>query len=387
MKYFLILSLLALNVPTFAQWHYIMADSTRAKWGDFDKPNWLRYYGLDFKDINRDGFLDIVAGRYVYHNPKGNMEGIWKRTDLGLNVDGLLFMEVDGDEYPDFIAEALPNVYWFEATNKEGTAWTHRIIAQIPKTGHVNGQGSIIADVIKGGLPEILLASNDGIFCLQVPPNPNEAGSWPKVLIAEDASDEGIGVGDIDGDGDLDVVAGMEDEKGKGPNCLYWFSNPGTGAGIWKRNFIGKTAHDIDRIEVADLDGDKRPDVAITEERYPGLEPDASLVWFGNKPDGKWSQTTVITEYSINNLDAADVDKDGDIDLITNEHKGKVFKLQLFENDGRGRFTERVLDTGKESHLGTQFADLDNDGDLDLASVAWDNYKFLHIWRNDNKRK
>lgn len=369
-----------------AQWHYIMADSTRTKWGDYDKPNWLRYYGLDFKDIDRDKDLDIVAGRYIYHNPGGKMEGFWKRTDLGMNVDGLLFMEVDNDEFPDFIAEALPNVYWFEATNKEGTTWTHRIIAQIPKTGHVNGQGSIVADVIKGGLPEILLASNDGIFCIQVPQNPNQAESWPKILICENASDEGIGVGDIDADGDLDVVSGMEDEKGKGPNTLYWFENPANGLGIWQKHLVGKTAHDIDRVEVADLDGDKRADIVITEERWPGLEPDASMYWFRNDGKNKWASTIIVTEYSINNLDAADVDKDGDIDLVTNEHKGKTFKLQLFENNGKGKFTERIIDTGKESHLGTQFADLDNDGDLDLTSVAWDNYKFLHVWRNDNKK-
>jgi hypothetical protein len=37
----------------------------------------------------------------------------------------------------------------------------------------------------------------------------------------------------------------------------------------------------------------------------------------------------------------------------------------------------------KECHLGTQLIDLDGDGDLDLVGVAWDAYRFLHIWRND----
>jgi hypothetical protein len=58
-------------------------------------------------------------------------------------------------------------------------------------------------------------------------------------------------------------------------------------------------------------------------------------------------------------------------------------RLQIWLNDGKGNFTEQLLDTGKESHLGAQTADLDADGDLDIVSTAWRNYKYLHHWRND----
>jgi FG-GAP-like repeat len=368
------------------RWQYIMADSTRVKWGDFDAPKWLRYYGLGFKDVNADRYVDLVAGRYIYHNPGGKMEGLWKRFDLGMNVDGLFFTEVDRDEFPDFIAEALPNVYWFEALNREGTAWRHQVVAQIPKTGHVNSQGFLTADVKKGGLPEILLASEKGIYCIQIPKKPNKTANWVTTLIAPGASDEGIGAADLDGDGDIDLASGREMEKGKGCNQLYWFENPGSITDAWNSHFIAGVAHDIDRVEAADLDGDRRVDLAITEERWPGLEPDASLYWFKNPGQARnpdWPMTKIVTEYSLNNLDAADIDRDGDIDLVTNEHKGKTFRLQIFENDGKAGFTERLIDTGKESHLGTQWVDLDGDGDLDLVSVVWDAYKFLHVWRND----
>ncbi len=125
----LLLLFLTIN-STFAQklpldkWKYIEVDSTRQKWGDWGKPEWLRYFGLDFKDVNHDGYKDIVSGRYFYLNPGGNMEGKWTRYDLGMNVDGYLFADVDGDEYADVIAEALPDVYWFEADNWEGSSWT-----------------------------------------------------------------------------------------------------------------------------------------------------------------------------------------------------------------------------------------------------------------------
>jgi len=77
------------------------------------------------------------------------------------------------------------------------------------------------------------------------------------------------------------------------------------------------------------------------------------------------------------------MDHDGDLDLVTCEHKGKDKRLFVLENDGQGRFIPHVIDHGKESHLGTLLFDLDGDGDLDILSVAWDEYRLLHLWRND----
>jgi len=93
----------------------------------------------------------------------------------------------------------------------------------------------------------------------------------------------------------------------------------------------------------------------------------------------------------MNNLDVGDMDRDGDIDLITCEHtmphQDKTapggIKLEIWENDGRGQFTSRIVDREKESHLGAQFVDLDDDGDLDIVSIAWRDYQYLHLWRND----
>jgi hypothetical protein len=91
-----------------------------------------------------------------------------------------------------------------------------------------------------------------------------------------------------------------------------------------------------------------------------------------------------VEQYSMNNLDAGDVDGDGDVDLVTSEHKGPHLRAQVFENDGRGAFTLRGIDRGKECHLGMRLFDLDGDGDLDTVGPAWDEYRYLHLWRNDS---
>ena len=366
------------------QWHYVQVDSSRDRWGDYAEPDWLRYFGLDTGDVNGDGALDLLAGRHVYLSPGGDLTGTWEKIDLGLNVDGLLLTDVDGDDQADAIGQALPDVYWLEAGEADATTWTARKVGTVPATSHVNSQGFTLADVVQGGRPEVLIAGDGDIYALQIPDSA-EAGEWPRLRVAANTSDEGIGAGDLDGDGDLDVAAGRRPEGEDEPLELLWWENPGTATADWTAHPVGTTSHPIDRVAVADLDGDGQTEIVMTEERYPGPDPDANLFVFSRTPNAEngWERRDVLTTYSLNNLDAADFDGDGDLDLITSEHKGPDLRLLLLENDGQGGFTEHGLDEGKESHLGTQAADLDGDGDLDLVSIGWDQEQFLHVWRND----
>ena len=364
------------------QWHYVQVDSERDRWGDYAEPDWLRYFGLDTGDLNGDGYGDLLAGRHVYLSPGGDLTGDWEKIDLGLNADGLLITDVDGDDQADVIAQALPDVYWLEADGPDAQAWTAHKVGTVPATSHVNSQGFTLADVIGGGRPEVLIAGDGDVYALQIPDNP-EDGAWPTLLVAANTSDEGIGAGDLDGDGDVDVAAGRRPEGEDEPLELLWWENPGTETEDWTAHPVGTTSHPIDRVAVSDLDGDGQAEIVMTEERYPGPDPDANLFVFSQTSEGTWERQDVLTTYSLNNLDVADFDGDGDADLITSEHKGPDLRLLLLKNDGQGGFTEHALDEGKESHLGTQAADLDGDGDLDLVSIGWDQEQFLHLWRND----
>lgn len=142
---------------------------------------------------------------------------------------------------------------------------------------------------------------------------------WPSTHIISDPAtmDEGIGVCDVNGDGNIDVVVGQEFNENN--FVVDWHQNPGDGSGDWSGHRISTDINTPDRIVCADLNGDG----AVSEERWPGKEPDASLYWFKNPQfaNKTWERHWLITTWSLNSLDAGDIDNDGNIDLVTNEHK------------------------------------------------------------------
>jgi hypothetical protein len=350
------------------RWSYIEVDSSRSD----------RFLGLAMGDLTGDEFGDIVSGEYFYRNPGRDMKGAWSRVILPKKVDATLIVDVDGDALGDVIALKLPDVYWLEATDKDGTAWNATSIGNVPATPHGNSQGYALAQIVAEGKPEVMLAGGDGMYYFEIPDNP-AARPWPLVKITPEASEEGIAIGDIDGDGDIDVCAGM----GEDSDHVAWWENPGTGAGNWAKHQIGTLPDKYgDRFYARDLNGDGRLDII-------GSAANGSrngVYWWEQPEDPKspgWPLHTVVVQDSTNGLDVADIDKDGDIDIISGEHLGTK-KVAIWENlNSASSWVEHVVSKGKESHLGSRVADLDGDGDLDIVSIAWMDFQYLHVWRND----
>ncbi len=368
-------------------------DQTKQAWQylEIDQSRSARCFGIATGDVDADGDLDLAAGDVLYRNPGKNMQGAWEPVPLPKGVDVNWMCDIDHDDRADILAQRIPQIVWLEATDARATEFELRVVVDgLGATGHDSSQGFTAGDITGDGRLDYVLTSGDGIHYLSIPENPQEM-PWTLVKVTGNAPEEGVAVGDIDNDGRADVVAWIG--SGSGSQQLGWWKNPGAGAissPEWEQRAIGAvTGDEGDRVAIADINRDGLLDVVATGTK--NKSSGSAVYWFAN-PGAKAQVGTAWLRYDIgldqgamNSLSVADIDGDGRIEVITGEHRGAKRVCVWSAAEGTNQWNAQVVDTGKESHLGTQLADLDGDGDLDIISIAWDDFQFLHVWRNDRK--
>ena len=189
-------------------------------------------------------------------------------------------------------------------------------------------------------------------------------------------------VADIDGDGDMDVVSGMNNDN------TGWWENDGNSEPSWSANYI---PHNLDTgsnngahfVHVADMDGDGDLDI-LASFYYIN-----KVVWFEN--DGSADPTfTVGGEIETEQgrpqaIFAADMDGDGDMDILLGSvhpsDSGNSDKISWHENDGNvdPTWTASDIDMDEEIQIRDLIAeDMDGDGDMDIVAtltssntIAW----------------
>ncbi|MDH3580968.1 MAG: VCBS repeat-containing protein [Hyphomicrobiales bacterium] len=345
----------------------------------------VRTFGLAFADIDGDKRTDIVSGPFWYRHPSRPWDDEWEQFRLGEGLDAFAVADLDDDGHPEIFAQrggdgmSLKFV-WLGLANSGSRDFKEYIVGEVPRASHDQGsQGHVLADIVPGGLPEIAVSSGNGVFYFESPDDPASV-PWSRTHISKDPSDEGIVFVDVDRDGQLDLVATTGDAKE-----VAWWRNPGDGTSSWTRHEIGMLPEAVfpDRVGAADFDGDGRVDVVVSEENG---EPQGAEAFWWRQPealgDKGWIRRKITSRGSLNSLSVADMDADGDMDIIMGEHYGKM-RISIWNNLGAGQFIEQMVGEGAESHLGARAVDLDGDGDLDIVSIAWSKFKPIHVWRND----
>jgi hypothetical protein len=287
---------------------------------------------------------------------------------------------------------------------QNGTSWTpHKITLSpaIPVPGHRNPQGYAVAKMFPDGGMAIVIEAGDyitndnGIYIIEVE-YPETTWKTHKIS-GVSVGGNGLAVGDIDGDGLPDVFTGFKDlprnSKGSepGPFPVYWLKNPGNFTQTWQAFNVDTfpVGYMPDRFAIADIDNDGRNDLIVAEESYP-ITGGMSAYWYkaplNPEMENDWGTKRLIIENgeSFNSMEVTDMDGDGNVDVVIADmgltQNGRVF---IAENDGSGQFTIHKIHEGVESH-GLKVADIDNDGDKDIVSIAWNNpsCKTLRLWIN-----
>lgn len=345
---------------------------------DRDRPG--RAVFITTADLDADGWEDVVTGAWWYRNP-GNQAGEWERRAIGAGAgDMAAVYDFDGDGVPDILAAR--GEPW--AKGQRGFVWARNhgrgsftIYDNLPPGEGDFLQGVAVARFRPDGPIGVAMSwheRNRGVQMLTVPPDPRvtipgdpRAPRWPWRRIAAASQDEQLSAGDIDRDGDIDLLLGT-----------VWLRNDGTD---WKALPITSDRGSPDRNRLADMNADGRLDAVVGFEAISTL---GDVVWYeqGPRADEPWKRHLIATVIGPMSLDVADVDGDGDLDVVVGEHNLKEpdkAGLYVFENlDGRGgRWQRHTVYVGDEHHDGAQVADIDGDGDLDIVSIGWEHRAVL----------
>ncbi|MCH8047197.1 MAG: alpha/beta fold hydrolase [Planctomycetes bacterium] len=318
----------------------------------YEGPTWKRHFLREVQmirgryddysnlplDVNGDGWQDIVSVNYrsksLYwvEHPGRSLSAPWKRHVIdtpGPSETGRL-ADVDGDGRIDVLPNGTSFAAWWEVLPGEKgnpPRWTRH---DLPKEliGHGLGFGDINGD-----------GRNDLVSPLGWLEAPNDRRRDRWIWHAEFELDRRcsipILVTDVDGDGDADLVWG----RGHGIG-VYWTEQvrDAKGKRTWRQHAIDTSWSQPHTMLLADIDGDGRDDL-VAGKRYLGHdgkdrgEYDPLVIyWYKFDRATKVWRRGLISWGGTAGFDldpaAADLDGDGDIDIVAATRVG----LHWFEN-------------------------------------------------------
>lgn len=341
---------------------------------------------LGLADIDSDGDLDFAIGvrhmQAYWYEFQG--KDTWKKHTLGPWGEQKLGgapHDVDGDGHVDFVTGGS----WYRNPGNPKSAPFAEYV--FDAAGDHSMHDVVIADINMDGKKDVVLQSDDslhgGIFWWDIPAH--ETGHWIKHRISAAKHHGSIfpgGVGDIDGDGDNDVV-----------DVYRWLENNGSGGG-WEAHPIpfgryGKnektsrgTAYGYgwsSRSVVADIDGDGDNDIVAVD--CDQVDSTAAVLY----NDGSECFTKVALPQnaprygSFHSLQVADLNNDGMLDIATVEQQDITWHISvsprwIIWKQLRGNLWEEfVTDNGTAGH-DMACGDVDGDGDIDLVAKVWNVY-------------
>ncbi len=327
-------------------------------------------------DINSDGRIDIFTagrdGQIAWFENSGSMAD-WERHLIGPSDRqecGGLAYDLTGNGYPDIVNGGdwrNDQLAWWENPGPEGGDWKRHLIAE---TGAGQFHDELIGDVTGNGI-QSLVFWNELAGALSVVPLPKDpkVSPWPDIQIiarnmkVKNQPEEGLALADLDGDGQNEIIAGT-----------HWYKYV---SGHWEQY---KYAEDYitTLIGVGDMDGDGELEIVLSEGDacIYGYPEGGKLGWFkrGNDIHQLWTEHR-LEEHLLDphSLQLGDLCGNGHLDLLVGEIgvrerlEESPPRLFVYENDGHGGFTRHQIDQGVGTHH-ARLVDFRGIGVLDIAS-------------------
>ncbi len=200
----------------------------------------------------------------------------------------------------------------------------------------------------------------------------NGSGSFTNYNIYNTMGAETAWPADLDGDGDIDLAGATHSYSG-GPNALWWFEC--TGPGSYTPHQIASII-DPHGVWAGDMDGDGDKDI-LTVTNFFNMGGDNSVWLYRNNGYNNFAPVYVGSIAYGSDVKAADLDLDGDMDIVASgggadeEFFYNHGELAAYENNG-GIFTKQVLSTN--GSYGLWIGDYDLDGCPDISAIDHPGY-------------
>ena len=323
-------------------------------------------------DIDGDGDLDVISASrdddkiawYEHLDGAGNFGPQQVISTATLRAYAVFAADIDGDGDQDVLSasELDDKIAWYENMDGNGTFSTQYVISTNANSAH----DVVAADLDGDGDFDVVSASaaDDKIAWYE---NIDGAGTFSveRVLTTDALFAHSVSVADVDGDGDLDILsASINDSK------LSWYPNLDGRGSFGGQQIISTSGSGATSIVAANLDGDEDLDI-ISSSMF-----DNKIAWYesftgrGRVRFSLFNDVAVGTTVSYwpRSVHAADIDGDGDLDILSASHNDN--KIAWYENINGVFSDQKVITSVADGAQDVQTADIDGDGDLDVLSAS-----------------
>lgn len=340
------------------------------------------YAGVALADLDGDGKMELLSGRrdeeeglflFRFDNGKWTSQQLTDSGDYG----GVALADITGDKIPDVLA-----------VKTAGSPKGLELFATVKAAGG-KLQFAPLASPYTQGCDDLDIADFDGDGDLDIAVssrgvrvflNSGDASSFETIELDSDVyEDTGIVVTDVNADGVYDILSANH----PGKNVRLFLGESRSPVQFSDRHTAGLPLDERIgfKIAAADFDADGHMDVAV------GTQP-RLRIFMGNGCQGDettWWKEARLPDSGGATIQpvAADLDRDGDFDLVFTSNRG----IYLCLNDGAANFTDRLTLEGlptEGEYSGCAVVDWDGDGDPDLAISSFQG-EGIHFFENTGR--